>query len=285
MTLVLGLSIFSLVVFFLTQKSYSYVTADSFSIIYHGHVLAKSGLAPWAVNQFTEWGLISPVIQMTSFLLPGDYLTGYQTLLAGSLAAFFCINIFLLIKDQISTLAASLLSPVLFYILGSIIIIEHAFYLHSNLTAGVFLFLALYAYWKFLPEETPEWLALASIAVAGYGFSRIEGALFVIIFQALVISVKEISYKNTLRVVLPSSGAFVFWYGFLFFSANQPGLLNKSSIMIVLISLVLFSALALVSRWIPKVISLLPDSDDPHPDRGFGSDFFFKARTYVYLNS
>ena len=258
LTILLGLTVFSLLDFYLTQKSYIYVTADSFSIIYHGQVLGKSGLAPWAINQFTEWGLISPVIQMTSLILPGDYLTGHQTLLAASLLIFFGINIFLIFHKQYSTLVAILLCLTIISVLGSIIMIEHTFYLHSNLTAAVYLFVSLFAYWKFLQEQSPEWLLLASIAISAFGFSRIEGPLYMMLFQILVISIKEMDYKNRLLVILPSSIIFLFWYGFLYFSAKQPGLLDKTNILIIIASLILFSALAIISRWIPKIISLLP---------------------------
>ncbi len=136
--------------YLLTRFSYIYTSTDSFNYIYHGKILAKSGLVPWTIDNFTKIGAFSSIIQMNSQLLPGEYLSGYQTLLGIILALVLFIAAWELLKRDFSPVISLIISGVMILVLGSNTFLNHAFYIHNNLPAAVFLFSVLIFFLAFL---------------------------------------------------------------------------------------------------------------------------------------
>lgn len=97
-TILVSVGVITVLAFVVTQKSYVFATADSFGYIFHGRILAENGLVSWTINYFTKLGLFSPIVQMSSLLLPGDFLSGYQSILTVILIAglfFSMLDIFI----------------------------------------------------------------------------------------------------------------------------------------------------------------------------------------------
>jgi len=255
LSIILGVGAFTISSYLLTKQYYLYATSDSFSIILMSQILSESGLQLWTLNQFTEWGLIAPVFQMASSLLGEGYISGYQTLLAGSLLIVFSISIYQAFSRHFKPSLSYLFTGLSVLIITTIIFVEHAVYIHTNLTAAVYLYVALFAYWNFLQDDKPEWIILGTAAMIGVGFSRIEGPLYVILFLALAITSKQLKYKHALWIVLPYTILSIIWNTYLLFSVDQTGLLSQTNIIIIILSLLGLAAFGILSKWLPKITS------------------------------
>jgi hypothetical protein len=255
-----GLVSFAAVAFLVTQQYYVVATPDSFYMIYHGRTLAEAGLTPWANDQFSEWGLIIPVILMSSHLLPVDYLSGYQTLIGGSLIATFVVGIFQFTRRHFAPTLAIIQTSMFTLIFMSILFISHVFYIHSNLPATAYLVVALYAYWYFLRNEAVEWLILGSLAITAFGFTRIEGVLYVLVFLLLVMSLKRHDYKWLLAIILPYTTVSILWYLYLYAVVNESGLLSQTNILVILLALLSCVFLGIASRlsWVSSLLTYMP---------------------------
>ena len=244
--------------FLLTRSSYIYTSTDSFNYIYHGKILAKSGLVPWTIDNFTKIGAFSSIIQMNSQLLPGEYLSGYQTLLGIILALVLFIAAWELLKRDFHPVISLIISGVMILVLASNTFLNHAFYIHNNLPAAVFLFLSLYSFWHSYNNEAVEWIILGMLAIIGFSFTRIEGPLYAIAILLLVISIKPQEYKRTLSIVLPYTIVALFWHIFLLINVTQNEQLSQTNLMLIIGALGALTILALVSKWIPSLIEILP---------------------------
>ncbi len=245
--------------FSITNKSYVFATADSFSIIFHARVLAKSGLVTWAVNQFTEWGVVVPVIQMTGSLFKMDFITGYQTLLSVSLLAILGLSIFFALKKHFSVLISLVFSGSLGAVMISKIYQVHTFYIHNNLVAGVFMFVGLYGLWNFIQKNENEWLILGSIFLTAFGFSRIEAPLYVILFMILALSIKRFNNRQALILVLPYSILALGWHLSLLTSGGQNQLLSNNNILIILAGLAVLQVFTFINQKLPAFSSIIPE--------------------------
>lgn len=234
--------------YFLTRSYYLYATTDSFSIIFLSNILTKFGLQAFSLSQFTEWGVISPVFQMASSILGLDYMSGYQSILGAILIGLLFFSISTVLQREFSKWQAYLLGAAAALAMVSIMFIEQAIYIHTNLTAALYIFISLYAIWNYLGESKKEWLMIGAAALIGVGFSRIEGPLYVVLFSALAVSSKEFQLKSALQLVLPYLILSILWNSYLFLSVEETGLLNRTNILIIIGSLVGLLGFVLISK-------------------------------------
>ena len=244
--------------YLLTKSSYIYTSTDSFNYIYHGKILGKSGLVPWAIDNFTKIGAFSSIIQMNSHLLPGDYLSGYQTILGVILIFVLFYGSWEMLKVHFPSLISLIISGVLILILGSNTILNHFFYIHNNLPAAILLFLSLYAFWHYYKTDTMEWIVLGVITIVGFSFTRIEGPLYTAAILLLIISVKPQPYSRTLGIILPYTTVALLWHIFLLTNVIQNEQLSQTNLLLIIGVLGALTLLALVSKWIPAIIEILP---------------------------
>jgi len=242
----------------LTKTSYVYATSDSFNYIYHGKILANSGMVPWAINNFTKLGAFSSVLQMTSAILPGQYLSGYQTILGVNLLAVLFVSMTTQAKRALPIVWAMTLSGTLILTMMSTIFLEQLFYIHNNLPAALLLFLAIYLFWQYYQSDEPAWLFLGLIAITGFSFTRIEGPLYVIAFLVLIISIKPQPYRRILLLVLPYTAVTGAWHGFLYTNAAQNKQLSQTNLLLIISAIIGLAALALLSKWLSPLMPLIP---------------------------
>lgn len=256
--LVLTLVMISLLSWKFSETSYVYATQDSFNYINLGRVMAKAGLQPWAIGKFTKLGLFTPVIQMVGVLQGGEYTSGYQTIMSGILIAILFVSNFQTIKKNTRILTATLLAGLLIPVFVSMIYVKHSFYIHNNLPAGVYLFLAVYAYWCFLQRNEPEWLILGTISITAFSFTRIEGVLFVVIILILTATLKEHTYHRRLWIILPYSVIALSWHIYLLLSVTTNEQLSKQNLLIITTVLCGLIISTIISKWFPKITRKAP---------------------------
>ncbi len=221
--------------YLLTDPYYVVAGADSFFIILLSKMLEQYGAHPYAVNYFTDWGVISTVFQTFSSAFNLDYLSGYQTIITGLLFGLLVLSMINAFTESFSVPLAIVLGGLTIPILLSIMIIEHAFFLHTNITAAAFIFVFLLSIWHFYQESAVEWLILGSISLIGIGFSRIEGPMYAVLFASLAVSIKKTPLKQILYLILPYAILGLAWHAYLYFYIGQTGILNEINIVIIIL--------------------------------------------------
>lgn len=256
--MITGLLIISILSYIFSNQYFVFATEDSFSIIFHGRGLVESGLVPWSISQFTEWGVIVPVIQMAAGLFSFDYLSGYQTILAVCLIAILFLGMFHELKNYFPLITSLIIAGAFILVLATKQFLNHSFYIHNNLTASIFLLLAIYSYWKFIKSNEDDWMILGSISITAFSFSRIEGPIYAILIILLVVSIKLSSYKQTLTMVVPYALIAIAWHVALLLSGGQNQLLSSNNILIILIALISLLILAFFSSKLKPLLSVMP---------------------------
>lgn len=236
------------IAYFLTETYYVYASTDSFQIILQSKILFQYGVQPYALDKFTDWGVITTVFQMASSLMDLDYLSGYQTILFLLLVGLLITSMVVELRKSFKLIPSVMFGGLSILVLLSIMFIEHSVYLHTNITAAVYIFMCLLSIRYFLEESALEWLILGSVSLIGVGFSRIEGPLYAVLFAALAVSIKKFSVKQVLYLLLPFSILGLAWHAYLYFSNGQSGTMDEINIviiiMITLIGLIGYSLLS-----------------------------------------
>jgi hypothetical protein len=254
-----GLLVVSALAWLLTRYSYVYATTDSFNYINHGTVLARSGLVPWTIDSFSKLGSFSSLIQMNSQLLPGDFLSGYQTILAVSLLVVVFFSSLKVLQERFSKLVSLGISALLILLLCSKIFLNHSFYIHNNLPAALLMFLCVYAFWNFIASDSSEWAILGVAGLIGFSFTRIEGPLYAALILLLVIGSKELPYRRILGLVLPYTTIALLWHLFLLTSVTQNAILSQTNLLLIIAALGGLTLLALASKWLIPLLNVLPE--------------------------
>jgi hypothetical protein len=145
-------------------------------------------------------------------------------------------------------------------VLGSDTFLNHVFYIHNNLPAATLMFLSLYCFWNFYKTNTREWHLMGTILLIGFSFTRIEGPLYTVIILLLVMGIKPLPYKQTLQIVLPYTIIALLWHTYLYFNLIQNALLSQTNLLLIISALAGLTILALISKWIPTIIDLIPEA-------------------------
>lgn len=254
--MLLGLIVTGLLGYAFTQQSYVFATADSFGLILLGRVLGRSGLQEWSLNRFTARGFLSPVFLMASNLLPGDFISGHQTILALCMLIAMSVSVYLELRNHFKVVIALALTIAMSSTFLTIIFIEHAVYIHTNLTAAILLFTALTFFWNFLKKGSNDWLILGVIALLGFSFTRIEGPLFAIFMLALFIQSDRLSYRQSIGVALSFSLPVAAWYTYLLLTTSQQRLLTPTNTLIIIASAVGLILFAAGRKWFNRLAGL-----------------------------
>ena len=126
--------------------------------------------------------------------------------------------------------------------------IQHSRYLHSNLSAGLFLAVSVLTFYLYLLENKPSWLVLSAWMLLGLSFSRTETPIWSLSLIALYLLNANIPTRLRRTVLLPLLLTISFWHLYIYFDVQTLGsataLILSPALLITIIFI--FSAAALV---------------------------------------
>ncbi len=222
-------------VFFLSVNS-SFFSNDSWRLLMGGkHIGLSSNLTN---SMISISGVYSYVIHASSGFFGFDYLYAVYPLTAFSFFLFFIFNL----RDHSRSGQFAINSQLYFcfisvlFLFSAYFVFFNAFYVHSNMLFGLFSFIALFGLWKRVKEKEKCWLIISTIALLSSCFLRIEGPLFSLIVIVILISRKDISFREKLLFFGPIFLFVSIWHIKIFFTFDSfsNNFLNSERILLIL---------------------------------------------------
>ena len=205
-----------LVAWFAAYRRVAAGSFDSVALILLGRSMLENGLSPWVGARLGSRSAMIPMLHGAGVLDGGNCLYGLQPVLAVSLALTFCYMAWRVISRICSCRRTALFFSLLAcgVLFSSRIMFFQSFYIHDNLAAGAFFFIAVVSLWLALAETNYAWLVPATWALVSCSLVRLEGALYVLI--PLALACKELPYGRRLTLTLPVLTVVVVWNVCLF---------------------------------------------------------------------
>jgi hypothetical protein len=277
-TIIFTILNFTLLNLVFIKFNYSLATYDSYTFINLARSIGFDGFSNNVVKTLLSWGGLIPIIQSVSLYLGFDYLVSLQFSFSFSFITLFFIiskkTSYDITSNKTFSTIISILSTVL--LISTPLIIVQLFYIHSNLTTAVFIFLAVYCGWMALKEENDIWFVFFNLSLIGLNLSRTETFIYSLVIIFLLISSNKLSLLQKLYAFLPTLLIQTVWFVYLFFrSINDSPIFNleitellngtkdlnpqKLEIMIlfmlVIIGIILLSSLDFVSKKILPILN------------------------------
>jgi hypothetical protein len=231
--------------------SFSVATPDSFLFLRLGRTIALEGFSSNVIEMFSAWGLLIPILQSASAYLKLNYLDTLQFSFAISFVALFyycsekiCFN---LIHKRNLSIFVSIVSTVV--LISTPMFIIQTFYIHSNLTAAIFLFTALICGWMAVSENNNYWLVFLSISFVGINFSRSESFIYSDLILYVLLLGNFFKFKDRLFAFLPVLIAQTSWFIYMYFRLeNGSDILNPQKIKVIIFLLLIAIGVILLSK-------------------------------------
>jgi hypothetical protein len=254
----------ALAAFVFTKFNITNATTDSLFIIRLGQYFYESGFSSMLLTSPTSYGVFVSMMQASALPLGYDYLFALHPVFSTSFLVFYFVFTFRklsFIKNKWFRSAVILAS--LGLVFSSIMMRFQFSFIHTNLIAGIYLFIALASFSMFHSEKDEKWLFFAMAALTGFGLIRTENILFVLVLLILIVSYLEITFQQKLKFLLPYLAIFALWeFALMTFDAhNYKVMLDSQKLGALIGLLVVFMVMVVLTKvkWISeKVIPILP---------------------------
>ncbi len=174
--------VFGATVALFTVVDLTITTPDSLALLDAGRAFAFHGAIDDGAYPMVR-GMFTTVAQGSSVLLGRPYLTALHPAMALSLAGLFVtLGARCLGGSARHIVLAALCALAL---LGPYMMLMHAFYLHTNMAAGIYLFGFAACFFLAEREGEPAWLAFAFVFLAGLALTRAEGPVVALLMIAI----------------------------------------------------------------------------------------------------
>jgi len=241
---------FTALSFVFLNLNYSFFTNDSWALAAGGRMIALSTRLP--ARMLAEAGIFSYILHSAGSFWRFDYLYAIYPMIALCLFLFFIYSLYAPFGKK----KISLNRPLAFcglaglFLLSTFFILLNSTYIHSNLLYGFYTFIALFGLWRRLRGDHFAWLIISVLALLSSVFIRVEGPLVALIPLILLISARELSFKDKVFYVLSVTLAVSAWFLKLFFLFS--GFTGKKldadrSLLVILIYL-----LCLLGLWLSE---------------------------------
>jgi hypothetical protein len=246
-----------------SRFNFSSATYDSFTQILMGRSMGLDGLTQDVRMVLSSWGIFVPALQSASVIIGVDYLSLASPAFAYALLLLFPYLTWRALPHARGQFGAALLLALAGALLlfTSDFMVFLAFYIHTNLIAGAFLFTAIAAFWLARKEQEQAWLVFGIAGLIGFSLTRAEAPLFTVLFLVAILSTGRISRRGQIRFILPFLGGISAWLLYLAYINPAGGvILNPVKILVIVSMLLGLGALVLLSRlsWVERLRRILP---------------------------
>lgn len=249
--LLLMLMNFSLLNFLFITFNFTLATLDSFTILRLGRLIAYDGFTQNAIESFSKWGVLIPVLQSVCLSLHFEYLVSLQFSFAFSfiLVFFYLTKTVCIRQTNNQTIAVLVAAITTLILLTTPLYIIQMFFIQGTLTTGIFLFLACICAWIAISEKNNAWFVFFVLSLFGVNFSRSETFTYSCLLIFLLLLANQIQYKTRLLVFLPYISALFLWYLYMsLYLKSGSDSLTPERLPIILALLVLLAVVVLLSK-------------------------------------
>lgn len=194
--LVLFTSIFIFLALIFLVFNFSFFSNDSWTQISHGRIIASS----WNISDHfaASSGILSYIIQSAAVYYGFDYLYSIYPMLSFFFLCLLASCVFNPFEKKDFNLVgpAVLAGSAVLMTTGSFFFFFNSFYIHSNMMAGVYVFIAVFGLWKRITTGKKSWNAVAVPALVFFTLVRVEAPIFTLLFLVLLFSQEELILKE-----------------------------------------------------------------------------------------
>ncbi len=211
--LIAGVSLFFII------NNYSTGFFDSLLLITQGKNLVPDGLSDFYESSPRGFGIFIPILQSGSIYCNVPYLTALQPLMSISFVVTFIFLTYhsaikIYSSRKILWIVVSLFT--LFLITNQFVVFNFPLIL-TNFPSAIYLFVSISTYWLFIREKNKCWIVFTILSLIAFSLSRAEGPVFGLVFLAIILSEKTLSYTDRLKISIPYLAVIILWYSRLFF--------------------------------------------------------------------
>jgi hypothetical protein len=224
------------------------IGADSSYIARFGQNL---GLGNYEASRmiFSKWGPLVPFMHSLTNLLDQKLYWQYQPVLSLALVAIVFYTMYTIMREQKSIGQSWVAVTALVSLMAlSNIFVYHIFYIHVNIICALYMYLFVFALIKMQQQPGRAYELLALLSLTAFSLARIEAPLFAIVILLVASFWQGWSYVNRLKLIIPFTVLFAFWYVRVYFILPEaPDLLTKELAIAVVAALVGFGLFTVVS--------------------------------------
>lgn len=240
----------SLLTWFFLILKISILSNDSWRFFIGGFYIGMSQSLPPSLVMRN--GLVSNIINAGRVYFNFEYGYVLYPMITLSFLLFFIFALTLPTnKHKIRRDSLLYSSCVVFFLFSSYFIVFNAFYIHSNLFFGLYSFLAMYGVWRRLRDDRWEWLVLSCLSLLWVCFLRLEGPIFMLIILVILVSYRDIRFKEKLIYSGVICSFVLTRHLILFFSLDQFSYkyFARNELLFIVIAYAAFLGYVFVSQW------------------------------------
>ncbi|MBG0787587.1 MAG: hypothetical protein H0S79_21065, partial [Anaerolineaceae bacterium] len=231
----------------------SFISNDSLYLILMGKDLIQSGFAEWYFASPGWTGPYIPMIQTIGMLFDADYVWFIQPVLSLIFIAAFLYLTYQSVSRFISKkwAAIALVLGGLLMFLSADLPFVMLFYIHTNFSSGIFLFLAVLGLVFAIEEENDGYLLLSLIALISFGLLRIENVIVALTVILFTLATGKLTRKQSAKTFLPYLLIQGIWLLAVYFMDIESYLdsLSKEQILLMAGASLAMMIVVLLSQW------------------------------------
>jgi hypothetical protein len=208
---------------------------------------------------FSQWGPVIPLIHSLTKWLNQRLYWQYEPLFALNLVALVWYTVYTVIRPHRSFVQSVAGAGILISVMTcSNIFVFHIFYIHVNIIAATYLYLAVVSVIAMAEQRGKAYEIVALLSLITFSLIRLEAPLFAIVILLVMMFRNGYSYVDRLKVVIPFTVVLIAWHARVyFFLPQEPDILSKRFVLAMIAVLIGFGLFTLSSgskplSWIVK---------------------------------
>jgi hypothetical protein len=214
---------FTLLNLIYSEFDYSRASGDSYIYLNLARSIGFDGFNNSVIQTLLSYGGLIPILHSSSIHLGYDYLVSLQFSFGISFIAVFCYfcekACFNLIQNHLISKIITLFATLV--MISAPMIIYQLFFVHTNLTAGFFLFLGAICGWLAIKENNNAYFVFFTLSLIGANLSRTETFLYSIIVIFLLLFSNKLTFKQRIIGFFPILAAQTVWFIYLYLRISE----------------------------------------------------------------
>jgi hypothetical protein len=181
------------------RHNYTFCSDDSWGFIIWSKALANPALSAEALRLMVySCGIFVPALQSAAAFHGFDYLYAHVPVLTFWFLLCFAYLTFAALRESLASRTRAAIWTVcgLLLLAANYFFVFQAFFLATNLTTGIYLFLAVVLLCSYLREPKVEWLALGTLFLCCFSILRLETAFLALLVWLVVLSSPKVRLSS-----------------------------------------------------------------------------------------
>lgn len=267
---IIVMSAYGVLLKYLLEHNYVILSGDSWGMITAGKAIAYDGELNREYShppyKISNTGVSCLLLQAISVFVGSDYIYIIYPLLVFSLLTGLIYFSF----EGGKTLSVSLLWRIsvplvaVYALLRCKLILDHIYYIHTNMLSANYLLYFIGATWLGLSRKNYLLLAFSMFFILGFTLSRVEGPLYALLFLVLMFGYGEVPYKIKICCIIPYLAFMILWtiksFMILPETENVDVLLTPKKLVLFMAPLITYCFIVIFSfnRKISSLLQYLP---------------------------